>query len=96
MSNFNVNWVIFEKSISSSGIAPKLHFLLLKYEILCTDDILYKIGTDLSNAQKCTYPDPEHNTKINDFDVKWAILMLTEQLKKNRSLVQCITLYDIL
>ena len=26
--------------------------------------------TDLSNAQKCTYPDPEHNTKISDFDVK--------------------------
>ena len=29
-----------------------------------------KIGTDLSNAQKCRYPDPEHNTKVNDFDVK--------------------------
>ena len=46
-------------------------------------------GTDLSNAQKYRYPDPKHNTKINDFDVKWAILMLTEQLLKNRSEVQC-------
>ena len=44
-------------------------------------------GTDLSNAQKCRYPDPKHNTKINDFDVKWVILMLTEQLLKNRSQV---------
>ena len=28
-----------------------------------------------------------HYTKINDFDVKWVILMLTEQLLKNRSQV---------
>ena len=46
-----------------------------------------QIDTDLSNAQKCRYPDPEHNTKVNDFDVKWAILMLTEQFLKNRPLV---------
>ena len=44
-------------------------------------------GTDLSNAQKFRYPDPKHNTKINDFDVKWVILMLTEQLLKNQSQV---------
>ena len=43
--------------------------------------------TDLCNAQKCTYPDPEHNIKINDVDVKCAILMLTEQLLKNQSQV---------
>ena len=29
-----------------------------------------RIDTDLSNAQICRYPDPGHNTKINDFDVK--------------------------
>ena len=48
-----------------------------------------QIDTDLSNAQKCRYPDPKHNTKINDFDVKWAILILTEQIYKNRSQVPC-------
>ena len=44
-----------------------------------------QIGADSSNAQKCRYPDPEHDTKINDFDVKWVILILTEQILKNRS-----------
>ena len=29
-----------------------------------------EIDTELSNAQKCRYADPEHNTKISDFDVK--------------------------
>ena len=36
---------------------------------------------------KCRYPDPGHNTKFNDFDVKWTILMLTDQILKNRSQV---------
>ena len=46
-----------------------------------------QIGTDLSNPQNCRYPDPKHNTKINDFDVKWAILILTVQIWKSRSQV---------
>ena len=41
-----------------------------------------EIDTDLSNAQKFRYPDPEHKTKIIDFDVKWEILMLIEQIWK--------------
>ena len=46
-----------------------------------------QIVADLSNGQKCRYPDPQHYTKINDFDVKWVILILTEQILKNRSQV---------
>ena len=46
-----------------------------------------QIGADSSNAQKCRYPDPDHDTKINDFDVKWVILILTEHILKNRSQV---------
>ena len=50
-----------------------------------------RIGTDLSNAQKCRYPDPKHNTKINDFDVKWAIFIKIKQFLKKPILIPGIT-----
>ena len=65
--------------------AIKLHLVLLKYQILCADDLLYSNWHWFIQCEECRYPNPMHNTKINDFDVKWAILMLTEQLLKNRS-----------
>ena len=37
-----------------------------------------QISTDLSNTQKCRQSDPVHKAKINDFDIKWTILMPTQ------------------
>ena len=69
------------------GKAKKLHLVLLKYEIQSTDDLFEPKWHWYIQCAKSRHPDPGHNTKIDDFDVKWTILMLTYQILKNRSQV---------
>ena len=68
----------FGKSITSPKHNTKIGFNILKSDILCADDLFYENWHWFIQCAKLRHSDPMHNTKINDFDVKYVILMLTE------------------